>query len=141
MRSVPRFNSWAYSFTTAGKPGPGMLIHQNVLQEPNPEIKEATMGYNIGSTAAGGVTVAMRHRVFRVCMDQNIARWLIPSVFQPIPQQERLNKAPMIYQKHHHNKQDIPDFWIVDGGATSHFTGHRSDFMSLEPIPPKLVKA
>ena len=32
------------------------------------------------------------------------------------------------------------DQWIVDGGATSHFTGHRTDFITMQDIPTKLVK-
>ena len=66
---MSRFHSWAYSFTTDGKAGPGLLLHHNVLQEPSPEIKELAMGYAIGSTNAGGVTVAMRHKVLGACMD------------------------------------------------------------------------
>ena len=46
----------------------------------------------------------------------------------------------MTYQVHSHNSKDFPDKWIVDGGATSHFTGHKSDFVSLQHITPKLVK-
>ncbi len=33
---MSRFHSWAYSFTTDGKAGPGLLLHHNVLQEPSP---------------------------------------------------------------------------------------------------------
>ena len=137
---MSRFNSWAYSFTVDGKQGPGLLLHQNVLREPSPEIKELAMGYDIGSTAAGGITIAMRHKVLGACMDQNIARWLLQSVIQPIALQSNFNMAPTVYQTHHHNSQDFPDRWIVDGGATSHFTGHQPNFISLQHITPKLVK-
>ena len=46
----------------------------------------------------------------------------------------------MMYRTHPHNNQELPDSWIVDGGATSHFTGHRSNVVSLQHITPKLVK-
>ena len=137
---MSRFNSWAYSFTADGKAGPGLLLHHDVLQEPCPEIKELAMGYTIGSTAAGGVTVAMRHKVLGACMDQNIARWLLRSISQPTTPQCNLSLTPAVYQPHPHDRLQFPDTWIVDGGATSHFTGHRSDFTSFQHITPKLVK-
>jgi hypothetical protein len=34
----------------------------------------------------------------------------------------------------------FPDQWIVDGGATAHFTGHVTDFTTRQPITPRLVK-
>jgi hypothetical protein len=34
----------------------------------------------------------------------------------------------------------FPDEWIVDGGATSHFTGHIADYISYTAIDHKLVK-
>ena len=119
---MSRFHSWAYSFTADGKAGPGLLLHQDVLQEPCPEIKELAMGYPAGSTAAGGVTVTMRHKVLGACMDQNIAKWLLKSFLQPVTPQANLSQAPMTYRVHTHDHTDFPDKWIVDGGATSHFT-------------------
>ena len=102
-----------------------------MLQEPCPEIKELAMGYAAGSTATGGVTVTMRHKVLGACVDQNIAKWLLQSLLQPIAPQANLSQASMTYQVHSHNSKDFPDKWIVDGGATSHFIGHKSDFVSL----------
>ena len=32
-----------------------------------------------------------------------------------------------------------PDDWIVDGGATTRFTGHRSDFYEYNTMPPRYV--
>jgi hypothetical protein len=98
------------------------------------------MGYTIGSTNTGGVTIAMRHKVLGACMDQNIATWLLRSIIQAVEPQCMLNLGPMTYQAHLHNSEQFPDSWIVDGGATSHFTGHRSDFTSMQQITPKLVK-
>ena len=52
-----------------------------------------------------------------------------------------LSNLSTIYPRHHYyDSQAFPHTWIVGGGATSHFTGHKSDFTSLERIPPKLVK-
>ena len=135
---MSRFGSWAYSFTADGGPGPGMLLHNDVLQEPSPDIKEMAMGYPRGSTAAGGVNPSMRHKVMGACMDHNIARWLLPAARQP--DKHHTSERPTAYINYQHNSHTFPDQWIVDGGATSHFSGHESDFISLEPIPPKLVK-
>ena len=73
-------------------------------------------------------------------MDQNIAKWLLRSFLQPIAPRANLSQAPTAYKVHTHNSKDFPDKWIVDGGATSQFTGHKSDFVSLQHITPKLVK-
>jgi hypothetical protein len=31
---MARSGSWMYSFTAEGQPGPGLLVHEGVLQEP-----------------------------------------------------------------------------------------------------------
>ena len=51
-----------------------------------------------------------------------------------------MSDSSTAYTRYRHDLQAFPDKWIVDGGATSHFSGHKSDLVSLESIPPKLVK-
>ena len=70
-------------------------------------------------------------------MDLNIAKWLIQASLQSI--------TSMVNSAAHYSILPKPVFefhdqWIVDGGATSHFTGHKADFITLQSIPPKLVK-
>ena len=73
---LPKFmarpNSWGYSFTEDGKPGRGLLLHDNAYQEPSPEMKELAMGYPRGSTSAIGITTSMRHKILGACQDSNI---------------------------------------------------------------------
>ena len=76
---MSRYGSWAYSFTTDGKAGPGLLIHNNEFQEPSPEIKEVSMGYDAGSTSIEGISTAIRHKILGACMDLYVSRWLVQS--------------------------------------------------------------
>ena len=71
-------------------------------------------------------------------MDHNIARWLLRAARQP--GQHHSSESPTAYISYRHDPHTFPHQWIVDGGATSHFSGHESDFISLELLPPKLVK-
>ena len=76
---MSRYISWAYTFTADDKAGPGFLIHNNEFQEPSPEIKELSMGYDAGSTSIEGISTATRHKILGACMDLNVSRWLIQS--------------------------------------------------------------
>ena len=135
---MSRYGSWAYSFTADGKAGPGLLIHNNEFQEPSPEIKEVSMGYDVNCTSIEGISSSIRHKILGACMDLNISKWLLLSSLQFAKQHPNVSS-------YHSNlppseMQNLPDQWIVDGGATSHFTGHRTDFFTFQDIPPKLVK-
>ena len=61
---VARANSWAFI-----NGGPGMLLHNGVLEEPSPEVREVAMGYDIGSTVGDDISHALRHSVLGACID------------------------------------------------------------------------
>ena len=96
------------------------------------------MGYDAGSTSIEGISTAIRHKILGACMDLNVSKWLIQSSLNFINSHSNARghystlPAPDIIQ--------FPNQWIVDGGATSHFTGHHTDFITIREIPPKLVK-
>ena len=79
---MARPNSWMYSYTADGKPGPGHVLYKNMFQEPCPEIKELAMGYDKGATKLQGVTDTMRHKILGACMDLNVATWIVRIALQ-----------------------------------------------------------
>jgi hypothetical protein len=141
-----------YSFTLDGKPGPGMLIHQGSLQEPSPDMKELAMGYKRGTTTIEGLSASIRHKLLGACMDLNISRWLIGACQDyaasttnqnPVGDAGLLStpRTPSIPPKVSHTNNTATkyqDDWIVDTGATAHFTGHISDFSDYIEITPRL---
>ena len=73
-------------------------------------------------------------------MDANISKWLMAASLQ-----SHQHETPPMTSAHYaslptEHFTQYHDQWIVDGGATSHFTGHKSDFVSITTISPKLVK-
>ena len=79
------------------------------------------MGYKRGSTAINGLMNSARHKLLGACLDQNVATWLISESLRYTPP-EAANYSDDL------PPNSYPDAWIVDGGATTHFTAHRSDF-------------
>ena len=111
---MARPNSWMYSYTADGRPGPGHMLHNNMFQEPCPEIKEVAMGYKKGSTKMEGVTETMRHKILGACMDLNVATWIIRHTIQTIPTSTYLTIHPTQIQ---FDKIQYGDKCIVDGGC------------------------
>ncbi len=98
-----------------------------------PKIKEVAMGYKKGSTTMEGITETMRHKILGACMDLNVATWIIRHAIQTVPTSTYLTIHPTQIK---FNKIQYADKWIVDGGATSHFTGHVTEFIEHHRIPP-----
>ena len=98
------------------------------------------MGYPRGSTSAIGITTSMRHKILGACLDFNISNWIIGASLKL--------RSSMAHAAHlsSYNTQPtfdlikFPDEWIVDGGATAHFTGHIADYISYTAIDHKMVK-
>ena len=96
--------------------------------------------YPRGSTSATGITASMRHKIFGACIDFNISNWLIGASLKM--------QQPTIHAAHLSSYTTQPTFdltkfpneWIVDGGATTHFTGHITDYVSHNVIDHKVVK-
>ena len=107
-------------------------MHHGTLQEPSPEMKELAMGYKRGSTAISGLMSSARHKLLGACLDQNVAAWLISMSLHYIPSEAANFNDDL-------PPNSYPDAWIVDGGATAHFTAHRSDFAEYCTITPRLV--
>ena len=134
---MARPNSWGYSFTEDGKPGRGLLLHDNAYQEPSPEMKELAMGYPRGSTSAIGITTSMRHKILGACLYFNILSWIIGA---SLKLQNSTVHAAHLSSYNTQPTFDLikfPDEWIVDGGATTHFTGHIADYINYTIIDHK----
>ena len=97
------------------------------------------MGYPRGATEAQGISPTMRHKILGACLDFNIASWLLRSSLRYTATATSSNLS--IYSMTtKFDTTSFPDQWIVDGGATAHFTGHVTDFTTRQPITPRLVK-
>lgn len=132
---MKRSGSWMYSFIAGGKPRPGRLLLQGTLQEPSLVMKELAMGYTMGTTTTEGLFASMRHKLLGACLDHNVSTWLMKAR-QAYAQSERAHRN---VTASNYNQPDYPDNRIVDTGATTHFTGHRSDFSDYQEITPGLV--
>ena len=82
----------------------------------------------------------MRHKILGACLDFNISNRLIGASL-------KLQKlATHSAHLSSHTTQPtfdltkFPNEWIVDGGATAHFTGHITDYINYNTIDHKLVK-
>ena len=96
-------------------------------------MKELSMGFPTGYTITIGISEPMRHKILGACMDCNIETWIFNS----------FNRARAIKEDesiHLNSSAGYNDMWIVDGGATQHFTGHRSDFSEYHAIQPTLIR-
>ena len=142
---VSRPGSWAFSFDRNGKPGMGMLLYQGVYVEPSIVIREEMVGMRAGATAAPGAPDALRFRVIGGCWDHNIARWFFKALMRNRPRPKDSShiaavssrQSPAPAWKQHKVNANGAGTWIVDGGATSHVSAHRSDFWAYRPLEPQ----
>ncbi len=98
------------------------------------------MGYPRGGTSATGITTSMRHKILGACLDFNISNWLIGA---SLKLQKSATHAAHLSSYTTQSTFDLtkfPNEWIVDGGATAHFTGHITDYINYNTIDHKLVK-
>jgi hypothetical protein len=131
---MSRTGNWEYSFTSKGEPGPGLLFHDHILLEPCAEMKELAMGFPTGYTITIGVREPMRHKILGACMDCNIGTWIFDNFNRAYASDNRKAEST-----HFGFNEEYKDMWIVDGRATQHFTGHRSDFIDYHDIQPTLI--
>jgi hypothetical protein len=69
-------------------------------------------------------------------MDNNIGNWLLNAFM--LTSQAECNKAESVHISSE-NSQTYNDLWVVDGGATRHFSGHKTDFCEYNDINPTLI--
>ena len=131
---MSKTGSWEYSFTNKGDPGPVLLFHDHILSEPCAEMKEISMGFPAGYTITIGIAEPIRHKILGACMDCNVGTWLFNG-FKRIESSNNTKSESV----HLSSSQTYTDLWIVDGGATQHFTGHKSDFSDYHDIQPTLI--
>ena len=109
--------SYKYSYQSNGMPGDGTLLHngpgEDGIKEPSPEIREAAMGFPIGSTAAHGATDQLRNMILGGGVDANIGQWIFGAL-------TRLRID-------------------VDNGCASHMTSVEEDFMWTDPLAPPIT--
>ena len=73
---VAKTNSWAFT-----NKGTGMLLHNGVLMEPSPDVREACMGYEVGTTSGDDISPAgLRHSVLGAAIDCNLMKWIIKKI-------------------------------------------------------------
>ena len=92
------------------------------------------MGFPAGYTIAIGIPETVRHKIPGACMDCNIGTWLFKGLRRIHPSNKTNDES-----SHLSSSQVYNDLWIVDGGATHHFTGHKSDFNDYHDIQPTLI--
>ena len=92
-------------------------------------MKEISMGFPAGYTITIGIPESVRHKILGACMDCNIGTWLFKGL-------KRIHSSDKTKDESGHlsSSQIYTDLWIVDGGATQHFTGHKSDFGDYHDI-------
>ena len=129
---VSRAGSYQFSYQRDGTPGPGLLLHNGTFKEPCP-VRELAMGFTKGATAAPGAPDSLRNMVLGACVDGNIARWIMGALqrHRSLPGYNGasfLSHGDITPIPNHSRNED----WIVDGGATSHITAHRGDFITYK---------
>ena len=86
--ALPKFVCYPASYKfriTRGRPGPGLLLHNNTLQEPTADIREALMGFTPGDTAAPTLTEEQRRHLLGQCIDINLLSWLVRTTAPTLP--------------------------------------------------------
>ena len=90
--ALPKFVCYPNSHkfrTHKGRPGPGLLIHNNELKEPTADIREVLMGFRMRDTAAPGLSEEQRRHLLGQCIDINLLTWLMRETTQPAPHQHQ----------------------------------------------------
>ena len=54
-----------------GRPGPGMMFHEDDLKEPDATVAEVLLGFEADDTVAEGLSDQQRRHLLGQCIDMN----------------------------------------------------------------------
>ena len=91
-----------------GGPGPGMMFHLDELKEPDAAVAEVLLGFDVGDTAAEGLSDHQRRHLLGQCIDMNLLTWRIQTI-SPVP-------APPTGHMEHSDPAS-PDYLTIEPSA------------------------
>ena len=140
---LARIGSWTHSYRF-GKPGSGMLLHHGRPKEASADIKEAGVGITPGTTAGFGIEEEDRCQAVGSCIGKAILRWLWQASYKKTGRTSNLmaltaaNSRASRSARRRKNRNNFPDLWIYDSGASAHMTSCRNDFWVYRDLPTQL---
>ena len=105
-----------------GRPGPGMMFHEDDLKEPDATVADVLLGFEAGDTSAEGLSDQQRRHLLGQCIDMNLLTWLVKTI-SPIP-------APPICPPTQSNPANPGRPTETSPAPTS------TEYLSLQTLPP-----